>query len=560
MRLLNIRTFILETFHDSTIIPRYAILSHTWEEEEVLFEDVTNQPHSVWMQKKGASKVIASCRQALRDDSAYIWIDTCCIEKSSSAELSEAINSMFRWYQEAAICYAYLSDATDNHGKCRWYSRGWTLQELIAPPILNFYNKDWKFVGTRHSDALLISKITGIDTRLLCRTTNIRDALSSFSIATKMYWASRRSTTKEEDRAYCLMGLFDVHMPLLYGEGHKAFQRLQEEVLRNTKDNSILAFHSTARDNSSGWGILASGAESFHWDLPLTQSSISQSRIRIDGDELHLEGVICPLRLKDSNRTDLYMLRLDCRFADALSMPALILERIPGSSRFRRRSSGLTRLVPHEPFLRLGDNSRPTHYMPHLELAKRQEVVIAQPQTHLEVPFSRNLNLRTLTQDEGLDFCLSHSVDSQSDTHLLHLERDTPFSGTFGGLAAFVGGSGVCFFLDWASTKIFDSSTGQPVRKHWCFIRSLREQRILSMLQSPEHGLPPLSEYLKQVFGGRNPLYKRILDLDAPDQHDISGTVVDGAYLVNAEVTSDELLSDIVFHLDVVIQRTRSSS
>ncbi|OIW27820.1 hypothetical protein CONLIGDRAFT_551906, partial [Coniochaeta ligniaria NRRL 30616] len=179
---------------------------------------------------------------AFRDGLAYVWIDTICIDKSSSAELSEAINSMFKWYRNAAICYAYLSDVPQVRLEySRWFTRGWTLQEMIAPQELRFYDANWDALGTKSDLLDRLCDITGVDTTAL-RGGNLR----FFSVARKMSWASRRQTTREEDIAYCLLGIFDISMPLLYGEGSKAFIRLQEQIIKEYDDESLFAWRSTS--------------------------------------------------------------------------------------------------------------------------------------------------------------------------------------------------------------------------------------------------------------------------------------------------------------------------
>ena len=186
---------------------------------------------------------------ALNDGWDWIWIDTCCIDKRSSAELSEAINSMYLWYREAQVCYAYLSDVCINvdtgepfyqhvyktFHESRWFRRGWTLQELLAPQSVVFYDRKWTELGTRSSLEHEVSLATGISIEFL------NQPLTA-SVAQKMFWASRRETTRIEDTAYCLLGIFDVNMPLLYGEGPKAFQRLQEEILKVNADTSLFAW------------------------------------------------------------------------------------------------------------------------------------------------------------------------------------------------------------------------------------------------------------------------------------------------------------------------------
>ncbi|KAI1492953.1 heterokaryon incompatibility protein-domain-containing protein [Biscogniauxia mediterranea] len=254
MRLLNTETFRLQTF-DGSGKPSYAILSHTWGKDEVLFEDIYK--NLVRNQNGGgkavASKVIGAVQQALRDECKYIWIDTCCIDKGSSAELFEAINSMFSWYEEPNTCYAYMPDVARNdeesYKSSRWFTRGWTLQELIAPREVQFFDSQWTFIGTRSSMAALLESITQIRP-LTPQRCNLfqrhpfggssRTLLDSYSVCNRMSWTSQRVTTRTEDIAYCLMGIFDVHMPPLYGEGTRAFRRLQEEIIKQSNDHSIL--------------------------------------------------------------------------------------------------------------------------------------------------------------------------------------------------------------------------------------------------------------------------------------------------------------------------------
>jgi hypothetical protein len=206
MRLLNTSTLLFEEFI-GTDVPPYAILSHTWGDEEVSFKEMTTDPSC--KSKKGYAKISMSCQLAIADGLQYAWIDTCCIDKRSSAEVSEAINSMYQWYGRAKKCYAYLVDLEsslpwrDNLASCRWFTRGWTLQELIAPGDIYFHDKGWNllFQKSRMIDAL--TSITGIDRGVLGNSRS----LPSISVAQRMSWASRRTTTRVEDEAYCLLGI-----------------------------------------------------------------------------------------------------------------------------------------------------------------------------------------------------------------------------------------------------------------------------------------------------------------------------------------------------------------
>ncbi|THU79519.1 HET-domain-containing protein, partial [Dendrothele bispora CBS 962.96] len=245
MRLLNTTNRTLKEFY--TDIPQYAILSHTWGQEEVTFQDIQN--FEAAKHKDGWKKVIGACAHTQKYGFEWIWIDTCCIDKSSSADLSKNLNSMYRFYADAGVCYVYLPDASGEEDprdvkssfrRSKWFTRGWNLQELIAPSHIVFLDASWRDIGTRHSLRNAISAITLIPVELF--EDEDRD-LEKYSIAQKMSWASFRETTRPEDRAYSLMGLFDICMPPIYGEGAaKAFMRLQQEIIKISDDRSIFAW------------------------------------------------------------------------------------------------------------------------------------------------------------------------------------------------------------------------------------------------------------------------------------------------------------------------------
>ncbi|KAI0853380.1 HET-domain-containing protein [Daldinia vernicosa] len=262
MWLINTKTLELE-FVASPKERSYAVLSHTWEEEELSFQQFSDSAKRASLrQLRGFAKIAKTCQLAKdKHMLEYAWVDTCCIDKTSSTELSEAINCMFRWYQEAAVCFVWLSDMAlepadlwdtplgpykritpDVLRRCKWTTRGWTLQELLAPSVVEFYDKNWDFVGTKDSWLLdPISEVTGIEPEFLTRNYLIWSA----PVGTRMRWAAKRKTTRPEDIAYCLLGIFEINMPLLYGEGDKAFLRLQEEICKQTHDLSLFAW--TAR-------------------------------------------------------------------------------------------------------------------------------------------------------------------------------------------------------------------------------------------------------------------------------------------------------------------------
>lgn len=331
MRLLHTTTLKLRTFDDSDSIPRYAILSHRWGDNEILYEDVLagkavvqpslkpqsdeeSEPYSdeEWEPYSGEAwepysdeesepqsdeflsielsreeefvpqlfeffeeesesqsdkeitlvdaqpnggcsggknweKVEMCCQVARSRGFKWVWIDTCCIDQKSSAELSESINSMFGWYTMSRLCIAFLQDVPANDDpkvdgssfrKSEWFWRGWTLQELIAPSELIFFNKDWKEIGTKKELADVVEDITNVDYGVLRGSVT----LTSICVAKKMSWAANRETTKVEDRAYSLLGLFGINMTTIYGEGEKAFTRLQHEIIRQSTDHSIFAW------------------------------------------------------------------------------------------------------------------------------------------------------------------------------------------------------------------------------------------------------------------------------------------------------------------------------
>ena len=200
MRLLSTNadgTFRLTSFFGKPS-PCYAILSHTWEadNQEVTFHDLTN---ALGSGKTGHKKIQFCSEQAKKDGLQYFWVDSCCIDKSSSAELTETINSMFRWYRDAAKCYVYLTDVSTRKRsrssrvpwesaftESRWFTRGWTLQELLAPRSVEFFSRDSKRLGDRGSLEQHIHGITRIPFQALRG-----DSLLDFSIEERMSWIEK---------------------------------------------------------------------------------------------------------------------------------------------------------------------------------------------------------------------------------------------------------------------------------------------------------------------------------------------------------------------------------
>lgn len=267
MWLLNVNTRELKEFTTSEGIPPYAILSHRWgaKDDEISWRDMfrfgrhSNKvcappaPEKVERcvrvtDKKAWPKVDTCCKMAKQEGLDWVWIDTCCINKSSSAALAEAINSMFRWYRDASKCIVYLHDIPSNKGpdgafpedafRCAsWFRRGWTLQELIAPSEALFFAQDWTLLGTKETLLTMIEEITNIDANVL-----LHQDLLSVSVAKIMSWAANRQTEKIEDRAYSLAGLFGVTITPVYGEREAAFKRLQIEIMKVSNDQSLFAW------------------------------------------------------------------------------------------------------------------------------------------------------------------------------------------------------------------------------------------------------------------------------------------------------------------------------
>ncbi len=233
-------------------IARFAILSHVWDKTEQSFQEtqalcdqctLTNcNPRDL-----SSTKVRESCTLAEKHGYKWIWNDACCIDKTSSSELSEAINSMFSYYSHADVCYAFLKDVppgSELHASASvfressWFKRGWTLQELLAPQLVIFLSSAWTMMGTKASLARLVSDITRIPETVLL----LEEEICDMSVARRMSWAASRKTTRIEDEAYCLLGIFDINMPPLYSEGRKAFGRLQEEIMKKSVDSSLFAW------------------------------------------------------------------------------------------------------------------------------------------------------------------------------------------------------------------------------------------------------------------------------------------------------------------------------
>jgi hypothetical protein len=288
MRLLDTTTFELHSREQEYFKSQgYSILSHRWVGEEITFDQISGCSAELrsagdWqMSTPQLDKIRGACLTARRLGFRWMWIDNCCINKSSTTEESESINSMFKWYRDAKVCITYLSDVEmknppippnqgvvstgyieqanhaifnrrDGRTPSEWFSRGWTLQELLAPHDLRFYDMNWNYMGTKTSLAREIQAITRIDAEYLTGARNFRQAC----IAVKMSWVCGRTTTREEDIAYGMLGLFNVMMSPQYGEGQRAFMRLQHQLLSTTTDESLFAWRMPEPKAGQKLGIL----------------------------------------------------------------------------------------------------------------------------------------------------------------------------------------------------------------------------------------------------------------------------------------------------------------
>jgi hypothetical protein len=310
----------------------------------------------------------------------YIWIDTCSIDKSSSSELSEAINSMYRWYEKSMVCYAYLEDVEENYDdayedtdedtnndsidsldgnvkqsiqKSRWFTRGWTLQELIAPSRILFFSKNWVLLGAKNAKnweperslIKLLSSITTIPEAVLADPSQ----RTSCSVAKKMSWAARRKTTREEDMAYSLLGIFEVNMPLLYGEGTRAFRRLQEEIIKETDDQSLFAWGLKQRrfppylfdEFAFDPEILAPNPSAFAMSAKIVPFPSAPNR---QPYTMTNKGLRIDLRLLEESRAHTPVALLDCHYEDDFTgVIGIVLKRTLNTSVFARFSMGFPR-------------------------------------------------------------------------------------------------------------------------------------------------------------------------------------------------------------------------
>ncbi|KAI8626694.1 HET-domain-containing protein [Xylariaceae sp. FL1651] len=374
MRLINIHTLSFETVDQvkrqtkAETVP-YVIISHRWLDDEVVFADMENDSAGFlkqcqdpsWSKAQSAAKLLGARDKAYawstqrhRNEKNlplvnHFWLDNVCINKTDTVELSESINSMFRWYKEATVCFVYMNDCREGDmslfGKSEWFQRGWTLQELVAPEACEFYDRDWKYIGSRNTLSSEIAQRTSISRHTLSLSSKSgMSKLSSESVGHRMSWAAQRQTTKGEDLAYCLMGLFGVNMPALYGEGaERAFRRLQEEILKYSDDHSLFAWvDDKATDGGKSSGLLAPRPSCFH---TTGKYAYGEALKNIDAHEsepynLTNKGLSISLRMFQQGG-DVYVASLEC-LVDHEHCVGIFLRRIS------ERSNVYVRIYPQK--------------------------------------------------------------------------------------------------------------------------------------------------------------------------------------------------------------------
>ena len=317
IRLLNVKNFQFREYDEGNL-PAYAILSHVWYNEEKKIELVYDSFESLPRNANGVpqcpkdqnyakshDKIMKTCQETrkLGEGSGkrvdFVWIDSICIDKRNAGERDRAIRSMWRFYGDAACCIVWLQDvewSKNNKPRvdqafenARWFSRGWTLQELIAPKIVYFFNRSWDLLGTKWSLAAEITSRTRIERKFL-KPEKARSA----TIAQRLSWAAGRNTTEPEDRVYSLFGLFNVDIEVKYGgpnpreERYRtAFSLMQKEILRDSTDESLFAWRNPSLKSS---GLLAPSIDCFKDSNQIVSyhgNDLRTRSVRIDSAGLH---------------------------------------------------------------------------------------------------------------------------------------------------------------------------------------------------------------------------------------------------------------------------------
>ncbi|KAF9473423.1 hypothetical protein BDN70DRAFT_843490 [Pholiota conissans] len=289
-------------------LTKYAILSHTWARSisgEVSYNGWRNG--SLDLTQPGFKKLVQFCRAALENHGLSLgWMDTVCIDKSSSSELDESIRSMFKWYQNSSICITYLAETESfsDMVKDSWFTRGWTLQELLAPTFIKFYNRAWNQLTTSKNDKWDNSIQAQIELATsITKTELLTIHLAGVSFSRKMQWAARRRVTRTEDVAYSLMGLFDISMSIAYGEGgQRAFVRLIKEILSTSKYRTLDIFNWGGEYASDLSSLLPSSPKAYlERDERLDISPILMEPLTLTHMGLRVPVLILPTKVTESS-------------------------------------------------------------------------------------------------------------------------------------------------------------------------------------------------------------------------------------------------------------------
>ena len=334
---------------------KYAIFSHTWDHKQgeqkyaelrkiqqryptlprpmEQWREAQQVPGSIWDDPKLSHKIRKACELARNEGYHHIWIDFCCIDKTNSTELARAIRSMYAWYAGAGICYVHLADVfftksledsrkatPPDFRKARWFTRAWTLQELIAPRQVHFVSKGWKLLGTKDSLLQRVVDITSIHRDALLH----RKPLNEFSVAQRLSWAVGRKATQPQDRTYSLVGIFNIDIPAGHDNPELAFQQLQVAIMKSIPDQSLFAW----------------------------------KRIYFE-----------PWIEDNSNQVRYYRYRKLVYKASSLIKPSLLS---PSPDRFSKLASGI-RPIPREDVLRQLGNLLPSEVFPTLTFSKPTE-------------------------------------------------------------------------------------------------------------------------------------------------------------------------------------------
>ena len=429
MRLLHAKTLRPLEVDINDRVPAYAILSHTWGApgDEVTLKDLTSW--APWYKRKpGWTKLKGCCRQAITDGLEYVWIDTCCIDRpkpgSPDPAGSDELQSMWEYYADAAVCYVHLADVQDTPQtvheapgsafcRSRWFTRGWTVPELLAPQFVRFYDAGWRYVGSKGEGELCraIEGVTGIPAAVIRSPAEVR----SQSVARRMSWAACRETSREEDLAYCLAGLFGVRIPAEYGEGlRKAFLRLQHQILHSSRDagdQSIFAW---------GYGLPLTGTHDDRMVGMLAETPAAFERCNAVEPvasgrpgptfELTATGLQFRLPMQADTVTGTTLLNLECTVGDDYYLVLPLDRSANGRQEFERRPYSKPVPVPKPKLFAFSVRTIST------QLANRPQTMSKHTHVSIEYPQSLPFELMEVYPPSALQDMRPPPVSSPEET------------------------------------------------------------------------------------------------------------------------------------------------